>query len=150
MQTTVDLADETNDVASAASISMSSSSGIATVTWSGSNFNVGDHVRISGAGSGQFNGLWIVKTVPSVNSFTFDLNPGSTNTSTTGTVTNYDNIPDSEWDDNDTEIAYTNELGEVLLKDEVDNNGGNPVHHPTAYRYDSMGRQTDMAEPSAL
>ncbi|HEX8522849.1 MAG TPA: RHS repeat domain-containing protein, partial [Tepidisphaeraceae bacterium] len=66
-------------------------------------------------------------------------------------------LPDTTpgtWTDNDVNIVYTNELGEIMLMVQVDRNGtpGTSDDHEylTYHQYDNQGREIALLHPSAL
>ncbi len=71
--------------------------------------------------------------------------PDATNADTNG-----DGYIDSnQWNDNDTEVFYTNEVGQVMLSNLTDKHNG-PTNTPTYYHYDSADRLDFIAHSSAI
>jgi RHS repeat-associated protein len=66
-------------------------------------------------------------------------------------------LPDdtpATWDDNDQQVVYTNEIGEVLLKVLIDKHGTTDTSDDTMqgwfYQYDAQGRLILSADPAAV
>jgi len=76
------------------------------------------------------------------------------NTWTSKTTEYLPDNTESDWDDNDLNIVYMNEIGEPMLKVQVDRHGTDSTSDDEAFvtyfRYDDQGRLIWIASPSAL
>ena len=72
--------------AAEATVTITSSSQVATVTWTAHGKSVGDFVSITGANETDYCGVWRVESVPTADTFTYYLDVGSATTPATGTI----------------------------------------------------------------
>ncbi|MGB7158984.1 MAG: hypothetical protein WBD40_13005, partial [Tepidisphaeraceae bacterium] len=157
MRTTEFLPDTTNERVSltlgAGHLTSSSTEG--TIYWPSHGFGVGEEITISGANESAYNGTFTISKIVDVNYFKFTL-ASSTTSPATGTVTvkNLERVAPAQWEDNDRNIVYTNEVGLPMLEVLVDANATSSTSDDkvfaTYYRYDDQGRLVLKAHPSAV
>ena len=84
----------------------------ATVTWTAHGYLVGERVTLSGAAESEYNGTFEITSV-TTNTFSFKLLGDPSGSSASGTVSA---SVDTQYRDNDQNIVFTNEVGEVMLQ----------------------------------
>lgn len=97
-------------LASSSSVSITSSSLTATVTWPGHGKAVGDWISILGANQSEYNGIFKVATVTNANTFTYTMLAAASATPATGTVVakaadSNIRISGGKWDYNNTALS---------------------------------------------
>jgi RHS repeat-associated protein len=150
VKTTEYLPDTTNTPTVQTSSTITSSSTTATVSWTAHGFSIGDEIYVTGANQSQYNGTFYITTV-STDSFTYTIASSATSPATGSiTVTNRS----AQWKDNDQNIVYTNEMGQVMATKLVDRNGtvstADDKEYITYYHFDIDGRLTEVVHPSAM
>jgi len=76
-----------NAAFSAESVTLTQAAGVATASQTGHPYEIGDVVSIADAVQTDYNGSWVVQTVPSENSYTFNIDNDSATSPATGTIT---------------------------------------------------------------
>lgn len=156
MKSTEYLPDATNAMVSSTlgTGALTSSGTTATVTLSGHGYSVGEEFTVSGATPSGYNGTFKVTAV-TANTFTYTLASSLTSPATgTIVVASLRRIDPDQWQDNDTNVVYTNGLGEAMYAVYTDRHGTSSTsddrQYVTAYEYDAMGRLTKRIHPSAV
>lgn len=115
----------------------------------------GEGCSTCSGGVGTFKFEYSLAESRLVNSYDDFDNTHDTNTWYMKTVEYLPDTTSGDWTDNDQNVVYTNELGQVMMKVLIDKNGtgeetSDDKAYPTYYRFDPQGRLVLQAQPSAM